>query len=518
MSEKQRSDSKYWYLGIDLGTSSCKTVIIDDYADVLGFGASEYVASDTRTTWQEQDPNSILEGMIRAVRAATADAGDLSAPCGGLSLGGALHSMMALDDAGEPLTGVMTWADGRAVEQAQKLRDRAETADLYEQTGCPIHGMYPLYKIIWLREKRPDIFQRAARFVSAKEYIFAQMTGQDWIDPSLAAGSGLLNTHTLRWHLPALELAGIEPEQLSSLHPPTEAHQGLEPSLAKRMGIPADTPVVLGSSDATNSNLGAGAVQSHQATLNVGSSGAYRFIAPKPILDPKERSWCYAIDENHWLVGGAINNAGLALSWWRDALNAILPDEDQVSFGDLIEKAEEVDAGADGLLCLPFLAGERSPYWNLNARASFFGLTLEHDARHMARALLEGVGFSVRSLDEVLVEQGAEIDEVRASGGFTKSIFWMEMISSTLKRALTVPAWGETSSLGAAFWPLLAAGVINQLEDLGDLVQLDQTCQPSRRDAAIYDQLYPFYRDLYTTLESSFDHIADFQRRSAKTS
>ncbi len=518
MSKKQKSSSKYWYLGVDLGTSSCKTVIIDDYADVLGFGASEYVASDTKSTWQEQDPNSILEGMIRAVRAATADASDLSAPCAGLSLGGALHSLMALDDAGEPLTGVMTWADGRAVKQAQKLRGRPETADLYAQTGCPIHGMYPLYKIIWLREKRRDIFEQTARFVSAKEYIFTQMTGQDWIDPSLAAGSGLLNTHTLNWHSSALELAGIDPEQLSGLRPPTEAHQGLAPSLAAQMGIPADTPVVLGSSDATNSNLGAGAVQPHQATLNVGSSGAYRFIAPEPILDPKARSWCYAIDENHWLVGGAINNAGLALSWWRDAVNAIIPDDGQVSFGDLIKKAEEVQPGADGLLCLPFLAGERSPYWNLNARGSFVGLTLEHDARHMARALLEGVGFSVRSLDEILVEQGAEIDEVRASGGFTKSDFWMEMISSALKRALTVPAWGETSSLGAAFWPLLAAGAVDQLEDLGDLVKLDQTCKPNQRDAAIYDQLYPFYRDLYTTLESSFDRIADLQRQSAKSS
>ncbi len=515
---KKKSFSEPWYLGVDLGTSSCKTVIIDAHAHVLGFGASEYAASDTKSTWQEQDPLAILEGMIRAVQAATTDAGDLSAPCGGLSLGGALHSVMSLDDAGEPLTGVMTWADGRAVEQAQRLRGRPETADLYAKTGCPIHGMYPLYKIIWLREKRPDIFQQAARFVSAKEYIFAQMTGQDWIDPSLAAGSGLLNTHTLSWHLPALELAEVNPDQLSRLHPPTEAHQGLEPSLADRMGIPADTPVVLGSSDATNSNLGAGAVRPHQATLNVGSSGAYRFIAPEPILDPKARSWCYAIDENHWLVGGAINNAGLALSWWRDALNKIMANDGQVSFGALIEKAEEVEAGAKGLLCLPFLAGERSPYWNLNARGSFFGLTLEHDARHMARALLEGVGFSVRSLDEVLVEQGAKIEEVRASGGFTKSNFWMEMISSALKRELTVPAWGETSSLGAAFWPLLAAGVVDQLEDLGSLVKLDQTCRPNRRDAAIYDQLYPLYRDLYTTLESSFDRIADLQRQSAKRS
>ncbi len=518
MMMKKKPISEPWYLGVDLGTSSCKTVIIDRHAHVLGCGVSSYAARDTRSAWQEQNPKSILEGMIQAVRAAVADAENLSAPCGGLSLGGALHSVMALDDAGEPLTGVMTWADGRAVEQAQRLRGRPETADLYAQTGCPIHGMYPLYKIIWLREKRPDIFQRAARFVSAKEYIFAQMTGQDWIDPSLAAGSGLLNTHTLRWHLPALELAEVDPDQLSRLHPPTEAHQGLKSSLAAQMDIPADTPVVLGSSDATNSNLGAGAVRPHQATLNVGSSGAYRFIAPEPILDPKARSWCYAIDENHWLVGGAINNAGLALSWWRDALNAIMPDDGQVSFSGLIEKAKEVEAGAEGLLCLPFLAGERSPYWNLNARGSFFGLTLEHDARHMARALLEGVGFSVRSLDEVLVEQGAKIEEVRASGGFTKSNFWIEMISSALKRALTVPAWGETSSLGAAFWPLLAAGVVGQLEDLGSLVKLDQTCQPNHQDAAIYDQLYPLYRDLYTTLESSFEHIADLQRQSAKSS
>jgi gluconokinase len=421
---------------------------------------------------------------------------------------------MALDAAGEPLTGVITWADGRAVGQALRVRNQRRAEDLYQQTGCPVHGMYPLYKIIWLRENHPAAFNRAARFVSAKEYVFARLTGQYWVDYCLAAGTGLLNAHDLEWHLPALELAGLDPSQLSKLSSPAKIHQGVDPTLATEMGISSNTPLVLGSSDATNSNLGAGAVHPWQATLMVGTSGALRFIAPKPILDPRARSWCYAIDEDHWLVGGAINNGGLALSWLRDALNRAFPEHPKahLSFDGLLELAGEVDIGADGVICLPFFAGERSPHWNLNARGSFIGLTLEHDARHLARALLEGVAFGFRSLRDVLDEIGGELREIRASGGFTQSPLWLQMMSSVLNRELSVPVWGETSSLGAAFWALYALGVIERFEEIGDLMPLVDSCQPLSEEVDMYDQLYPIYTDLYAELEGSFDRIAGLQR------
>jgi gluconokinase len=502
---------EYFYLGIDLGTGSCKSVAVDAQGSILGFGVGEYPSSSADTKWQQQDPQAIIKGMLASVQTALSQIREPKGACGGLSLGGALHSLLVLDQHGQPLTGVMTWADGRAAAQAQRVKEGSHASEIYQRTGCPIHGMYPLYKILWLKEQRPNTFARAARFVSAKEYIFAQLTGQYWVDYSLAAGSGLLNTHNLIWDDHAMALAGIQADQLSELHPPTAVHPGLTADMAQDLGLPVHTPVILGSSDAANSNLGAGAVKPWQATLMVGTSGAYRFIAEKPVLDPKARSWCYAIDENHWLVGGAINNGGLALSWWRDALNQTFTDKEStpLSFDDIIALAAQVETGAEGLLCLPFFAGERSPGWNIHARGAFFGLSLAHDTRHMARALLEGVAFRFRSLADVLEEIGAELREVRASGGFTKSPQWLQIMASALNRDLQIPTWGETSSLGAAFWVLLSTGVLQNIVECSDLVTIADRCLPAPEDRAVYQQLYPIFKDLYQATRSANDEISE---------
>ena len=220
--------------------------------------------------------------MVRSVRAAIERAGELSVTCSGMSIGGALHSLIALDGSGNLLTGIMTWATGRAARQAEALRGTSHAQDLYRQTGCPVHGMYPLYKVLWLREEHPEVYKKAARFVSAKEYVFAQLTGHQVVDYCLAAGSGFLNVHDLRWNGPSLALAGITASQLSSLCDPGEVFRLSNRDLAARMGIAPDTPVVLGTADAVNSTLGAGGVFPWQATCMIGTSGALRIISDQP--------------------------------------------------------------------------------------------------------------------------------------------------------------------------------------------------------------------------------------------
>lgn len=504
-----------WFMGIDLGTGSCKSAVVDRKARVLGFGVGEYTAADAQDRWQEQDPEVILAACFASVRIAVADAGVAPENCGGLSLGSALHSLMALDERGDPLTGVMTWADGRAVSQSARIRESAVADRLYRETGCPVTGMYPLYKIMWLRENRPEIFRRTRRFVSIKEYVFFRLTGEFRIDYSLAAGSGMLNAHCLQWNPLCLDLAGIGDDRLSPLFPPLSVHEGLNPDLARGMGIPADIPVVLGSSDAVNSSLGAGAVGPGQATCMVGTSGALRVISPRPVLDAKARSWCYAIDEAHWLVGGAINNGGVALSWLKDGLNqafAHLPPDSRLSFDDMLTLAGQAEPGAGGVICLPFFAGERSPNWNLNARAAFFGMTICHDMRHLCRSLIEGIAFRLRNLHDVLTEMGIETRQIIASGGFTKSDLWLQVVADGMNRELHVPPWSETSALGAALWPLLAAGAAKTLEEIGALVETGSTCRPIAANAAVYDRIYPLYLRLYQALAPSFDEVAKLQQ------
>jgi gluconokinase len=501
-----------WFVGIDLGTGSCKSIVIDEKARVLGFGVGEYSGIDAQDRWQEQDPRDLLRAAFASVRSAVAEASVRPEGCAGLSIGSALHSVLVLDRHGDPLTGLITWADGRALKQSQEVRDLPIARQIYEETGCPVHGMYPLYKIMWLRDERPEVFRQASRYVSAKEYVFFHLTGEYLVDYSLAAGSGLLNTHSLKWSPLCLELADIREEHLSSLCSPLTIHRGLKPDPARRMGIPSSVPVVLGSSDAVNSSLGAGAVFPWQATCMVGTSGALRVISTRPILDEKGRTWCYAVDETHWLVGGAINNGGVALSWLKDCLNQAFAHHKALSFEDILSLADRAKAGAGGVICLPFFAGERSPNWNLNARAMFFGMTLEHDASHLARALLEGIAFRFKNLYAVLTEIGVDVKQVIASGGFTKSDLWMQVVTDALNRELIVPFWGETSALGAALWPMLAAKRTEALEKVVDFVKLGASYQPDPAGAQIYEMVYPLYARLYHAVGRAFDEVAELQQ------
>ena len=503
-----------WFLGIDLGTGSCKSVVIDDKAMILGFGVGEYAAGGAHNRWQEQNPRELLQAAITSVRQSIAEAGVDSDHCAGLSIGGALHSIMALDRKGEPLTGVFTWADGRAVDQAEAIRRQPLAQKLYQQTGCPAHGMYPLYKIMWLRDNEPEVFRKAWRYVTAKEYVYSRLTGEYLVDYCLAAGSGLLNTHLLSWEPQCLDAAGINENQLSPPVSPLTVHRGLDSDIAGQLGIRQDVPVVLGSSDAANSNIGAGAVLPWQATCMIGTSGAYRVLCPQPILDRQARSWCYAVDERHWLVGGAINNGGVALSWLRDCLNQAFSRSaaQALSFEDVLTLARQAPAGSGGIICLPLFAGERSPHWNLNARATFFGMSLGHNAAHLSRALVEGVAFRFKSLSDVLTEVGVEVKQIIASGGFTQSDFWLQVVTDVLNREMIVPSWGETSGLGAAFWAMLGTGSVAGLEQLTDFVQPERSCRPRQEKTDLYQKIYPLYQRLYRSLSENFAEIARLQQ------
>lgn len=500
-----------WYVGVDVGTGSCKCVLVDQGARLLGLGSHKYASQSSHGKWQEQDPESIFQAMIASVRAALEQAGELPGEAGGISIGSALHSLVALDENDRPLTGVITWADGRAVEQAQRIKSVPNSEALYQRTGCPVHGMYPLYKIIWLREQRPEVFAKAARFASVKEYILARLCGRQISDYNIAAGSGLLNATSLEWDDLALELAGVKPAQLPELADPRQVLGKLKAEHADHMGLPAGTPLVLGASDAVNSSLGCGSVFPWRATCNIGTSGALRVIVEQPLLDEHARSWCYAVDSGHWLVGGAINNGGLVLSWLRKVINQATADS-HIPYERFEQLAEGAEPGAGGLLFLPYLAGERSPNWNLDARGVFFGLSLEHDLRHMTRAVMEGVAFRMRSLNEMLLDLSGELREIRASGGFVESSLWVQILSSVLGRTIDLPAVEEPASLGSAFWAMMADGALGDYADIDRLIGIRRRVSPVEADLGTYDRLYVLYNQVYAALADSLTQIAAFQR------
>ncbi len=499
-----------WSLGLDLGTGSCKAVIVDAALQPRALGSSDYAlgAVDLLHTggFEEQDADELFTGLAaacrQAVSAARRDHPDLmKKPCAGLSVGGTLHSILGLDVRGRPLTGVYTWADARAAQQAAEIKQDSASRGLYLRTGCPVHAMYPLYKILWLRQTHPDVFGRAAHFVSAKEYVLHKLTGQYRLDYAIAAGTGMLNVRTLTWDSQALALSGLSSDQLSPLGDAEDSLPGLLPEAARALDLPEGTPVVLGASDAANSNLGAGAVSAETAVLMIGTSGALRFFSLEPLLDEHARTWCYRVDGRRYLVGGAINNGGLALTWLRDLFLQAAPGAGGPSFDDLLQLAQQSPPGADGVLCLPLFAGERSPGWNPQARGAFTGLSLRHGPAHITRALIEGIAFRFRTLDEALRESGARFHSLRASGGFTRSAFWLQLNADVLGQVLEIPESGETSATGAAIWPLVAAGLVESLDAAARLIPAVRTIAPDPQAAAIYSPVYQQYKALYDQLK-----------------
>jgi gluconokinase len=481
-------------LAVDIGTTSAKTLAVDRSGRIAGSHSIGYPLHTPRPGYAEQDPDEIceavLEGIARVVRQGGWRAGDILC----VAFSSANHSLIAVDREGRPLTPIITWADQRSAAQAERLRADGAGLRNYLRTGTPIHPMSPLPKLIWLREERPDVFAAASRFIGIKEYIFHRLFGVYITEHSMASATGLFNLETLRWDPEALRLAGIREEQLPSIAPTTERLTGLKPDLAERLGLAADTPFVLGGQDGVLANLGIGAVEDGVLAVTIGTSSAVRTAVRRPTLDPEGRLFCYALTQHHWIVGGASNNGAIVARWIAERLYPGRPME------EVLPLAGRVPPGAEGLIFLPLLAGERAPFWDAHAKGVLFGLTLSHGEHHMLRAAMEGVLFQIAAIVSLMERSGGKAREVRASGGFARSPLWCQMLADMLGAPVRVPESVESSGLGAAQLGLYAMeegrGPLLRWKDAGGALY-----EPDRAAAAVYREMLPFYLRVYELLK-----------------
>jgi gluconokinase len=420
-----------------------------------------------------------------------------------IGLGAAMHSLMALDRRGLVLTPSLTWADNRAAVQARRLQESAAADGLVRRTGTPLHPMSPLAKIMWFQENEPDIFRRAAHWMSIKEYVLHRLFGTFVVDHSIASATGLLDVERLVWDADALRAVGLEPHRLSELVPGTHLLRGLDADVARRLELAPETPWAVGASDGTLANLGLGAVQTGVAACTIGTSGAVRIGSARPLTDPRARTFCYVLAEGIWVVGGAINNGGATLAWVRDKL---WPEAGGIDA--LIDWAAASPAGADGLLFLPYLLGERTPYWNPDARGVLFGLSAGHGREHVVRAALEGVLFQMLNVLEVLEQVAGKAAECRATGGFARAPLWRQMMADVFGRAVLFPRAHEASSLGAAMMAMVAVGALDSLADAESLVAVEDRHEPSGGQVEVYRRLFPLFLDLYEMVEDGYARLA----------
>jgi gluconokinase len=498
-------------IGLDVGTSGARAVLFRDDGIPLASIQHDYPLNTPHPGWAEQDPNRIWEAALRALSdvASQLPAGSAIA---GIGLSTIFHSLVVVDTGGRPLTPSIIWADTRSSHQVEQLRREIDAASWYQRTGCPLHPMYLAGKIRWLEAERPGLFEKAACLGSIKDEIIARLTGRRVVDQSCASASGLFNLHEARWDPEIIATIGIRFDQLPEIVEPTAIVGGILADVASRTGLPTGTPVIAGAGDGVLSSLGSGSVSPSQMTVMIGTSGAARLVARKPVLDPAGRTWCYYLAQGRWVAGGAINNGGLAVRWVREHLLPGPPaPADEFDFATLVADARQAPTGSGGLIFLPFMAGERSPFWNASARGVLFGLATHMGSPHVARSILEGVCFRMRSIVDALDEVAGPTTEIRASGGFARSGFWTQMLADVLGRPLTIPDAPQASAYGAAGLALIALGVMNSLDDVARLIPPGIGPTPATEAREIYDRVYRLYLEIYWANTPLFAKVAQLQ-------
>jgi len=505
-----------YFIGVDIGTTSTKAIVFSITGDVQGIGNRGYPLLVPQPGWAEQDPTAIFKAVIAAIRDAVDQSAVLKSQIAAVSFSGAMHSLISLNVKSEPLHHAIVWADNRSIAQTMRLKQNGLGYALYRRTGTPIHPMSPLPKLIWMREEAPDLFEQAVRFISIKEYVLYQLLNDFVVDYSIASATGLFNLEQLRWDAIALTTAGIRTEQLSELVPTTHIMQGMKLGYAEAMGLAADTPIVIGANDGCLANLGVGAIASDQIVITIGTSSAVRAVVSKPITDEQERTFCYALTEHHWVIGGSSNNGGVVLRWLRDTFCQMEVEQAKQQGVDpydwMVQAATQVIPGAEGLICLPFLSGERAPYWNPNARGIFFGIGLHHNKTHFIRAVLEGILFAVYSITLALQHLAGTAQEIRVSGGFSRSVPWRQMAADIFGSQLLVPRMYESSAFGAAALGMYAVQAISDLKEIENLIQIGDRHSPNLDLLKTYRSLFSLYEKVYADLTNEFITLSEFQR------
>lgn len=495
-------------LAVDIGTGSCRCALYNQELRRLAAETVEYATHYPKPGWAEQDPEAIYTGILEAIEKTISKFDQDPKNIIALTLDCSIHTLLGLAEDLSPLTPVITWEDSRARHLVEGWKQQGLEPEIYTLTGCPMHPMYSSAKIAWWREHQPKLFQRISTFVSLKAFVLQRLTGTLLEDRATVSGSGMLNVHKLDWEDRVLSLAGISRNQLPPVVEPTFRIESIRPEISSRTGLPFSTAVIIGSSDAAMSSLGSGTIDPSQMTVMIGTSGAVRRLVRRPTLDPQHRTFCYYIGNGLWFAGGAINNGGIALRWFRDNFGDRAKAEARKAgtsvYKILCDYAQKAPAGAEGLIFLPFLAGERSPHWNSSMRGILFGLSLHHSQAHIIRSLIEGICYRLLSVIRPLEDLIGTSSEIRVTGGFTRSPLWLQILADILGRDLRVTGEPEGSVLGAAAFAYHTLGMIDSFQYLLERNPIKSKVSPEAKVHEFYQAQFDRYLHLYWKFQEEF--------------
>jgi xylulokinase len=470
------------FVGIDVGTTGVKAVALSDEGDLLSRSESGYGLDTPRPGWAEQNPAAWWEGTEAALA-------ELEAPdIGGIGVSGQMHGLVILDDKREVLRPAILWNDQRTAAECAEIEDRVGLERLVELTGNRALTGFTAPKLLWLRQHEPDVYEHIAHVLLPKDYVRFRLTGELAGDVSDASGTLLFDVAARRWSKEVLTALDIDPAWLPRVL------ESPEVSGQTDLGV----PVAAGAGDQAAGAVGVGVDQPGTLSVALGTSGVVFAQLPGYRTDRLARLhvFCHALPQT-WHAMGVMLSAGGSLRWLRDILDP------GASYDSLVAEAERWEPGAEGVTFLPYLAGERTPYSDPDARGAFSGLSLRHDRGALVRAVMEGVAFGLRDSLDLLRSLGVAPGAARASGGGSRSNLWLRIIASVLDLPLELTAVEEGAAYGAALLGGVAGGAFSSVEDaVSACVSVQRAIDPESSWTGIYAEAHDYFKALYPALRS----------------
>ncbi len=497
-----------YYLGLDLGTGSLKTVLFDVNGKEITQAIMEYPLYQPHNGWSEQEPEDWFHASVKTIRSVMEESGVPKEDVKGIGMSGQMMGAIMLDKDGNALRRAILWNDGRTTESCEHVREIVGD-DLFMKYSCtPARPGLTAAKIQWVKDNQPDIYAQVAHILLPKDYLRYRFTGEYATEVSDASATQILDVPNRCWSDEILAAMDIKESVMGKVYESQEITGYLLPEVAEAMGLTTKTAVVGGASDNASAGVGTGIVAPGRAMTTIGTSGTVFAFSEKPVIDQNQTVYTFCMPvPGAWHFMGSVNSCGASLKWWR---NNFYPQD--LEYEEINKDAISSSPGANRLIYLPYLNGEQSPHFNLTCRGSFVGLAAIHTKADMTRAVMEGATYALRDIMTGIRNTGIEPDNVRMCGGGSKSPFWRQLMADIYGLPVLLPDMKNSensAALGAAILAATGCGAYPSVVDACDKIikMRDEVYTPDPEKVAFYNKVYKEFDDLYPQLKDNFRSI-----------
>ncbi len=483
------------YIGIDVGTSGVKCLLVDKQGRVINSATEKYEVSYPHDGWTEQHPSLWLDGAKKAVKTLLQNV-DTSL-VKGISFGGQMHGLVVLDKDDKVIRPCILWNDGRCEKQTSYLNEVIGKSKLSDYTGNIAFAGFTAPKILWLKENEPENFAKIAKIMLPKDYLSYSFTGAFATDLSDASGTLLLDVENRRWSKPMLDICGVKENMLPKLYESYECVGLLKEEYKKEFGLTGDVKVIIGGGDNAAAAIGTGAVGGSDCNISLGTSGTIFICSDKFSVDQNNGLHSFCHSSGKWHLMGCILSAASCRKWWlEDILGSPEYERDDSDCKDIT---------TDGLYFLPYMVGERSPHNDVFARAAFIGISPTTTKRQMSKAVMEGVAFALKDCLEIAKSGGLNITSTTICGGGAKSNTWKQIIADVLNVKVNEVVTEQGPSFGAAILAMVGAGEYSTVEEaVKATVKYSGSVLPVKEKVSYYEKKYQTFTKLYPALKNIF--------------